>query len=108
MEKILNFNSRYKVQLTPNRHSTLPPSYYTSSESKDLEKEAESPVFTRKKEDHSKGRQPESNLLSLTKVKTFNTDCSEPNTPESKKMFFIMKLYFLRASTILLIKLSKF
>lgn len=85
MEKILNFNSRYKVQLTPNRHSTLPPSYYTSSETKDVEKEVESPVFTRKKEDHNKIRQmQESALFSLKKVKTFDTDPSEPNTPERK------------------------
>ncbi len=85
MEKILNFNSRYKIQLTPNRHSTLPPNYYAGSETKEAENEGESPVFTRKNDDKlKKGDASESTLFSLTKVKQFDTDYSESeHTPES-------------------------
>lgn len=103
MEKIINFNSGFKIPSNSSRHTTLPPNYY-SAQSAESEKEDDSeglsPVYVKKKQDQINFQEDlkqsikketeeikqSKNLFSLSMVKAFDTDESDSGSPESKNL----------------------
>lgn len=97
MEKIIQFHSGVKIPTT-NRHTTSPPYFSAQSDLSDEETKGTvqqdlSPIY--KKKSHFSDKQEESKdkkdvkdfkILNFAQ-KTFDTDESEPNSPESTQFF---------------------
>ena len=106
MEKIIQFHSGIKIPTT-NRHTTSPPYFSAQSDLSDEETKGTlqqdlSPIY--KKKSHFSDKQSlaeeakdkkdlkDFKILSFAQ-KNFDTDESEPNSPESANFFFYRKLF---------------